>query len=169
MSRCKPPRKKYRPRPVLANANARAMNAVTKLTAEEIEQACGALESAFTLFGLEKRDQAQQWAIMADAMNVAEALADERICSDVASRETIAQAQTALARLHRQQQVLGSWAMWDDDRKALLAGIELHRIQLSACDYAEYRRAIDGVIRRMRGARAGNVVPGTTILEAANG
>lgn len=157
-------RKAYRPKPILANATARAMNAVTRLTAEEIEQACGALEDAFTLFGLEKRDQAEQWAIMADAMNVAEALADERICSDEASRQTIADAQQALARLHRQQQVLGSWAMWDDDRRALLAGIELHRLQLGLCDYAEYRRAIDGVIRRMKGARAGNVGKGVQVL-----
>lgn len=161
MSASRKPRKKYRPKPVLVNAAARAMNAVTRLTASEIAQAQDPLDAAFDNFDA---DPVNHWAIMADAMNVAEALAAERICSDVASVETIAKAQTALARLHKQNAVLGVWSMWDEDREALAAGIELHRLQLSICDYAEYRRAIDGVIRRMKGARAGNAAPGTTIL-----
>lgn len=163
MAKNRRPRKQYRPRTVLANANARAMNAVTRLTAEEVEQAQAPLEAAFDQLAAGDGG-AEQWAIVVDAMNVAEALAAERICSDEASRDTIAKAQQALARVHRQHEVLGVWALWDEDQEALAAGIELHGLQLTACDYAEYRRAIDGVIRRMRGARAGNVSPGTTIL-----
>ena len=163
MPASKKPRKAYRPRPVLANAAARAMNAVTRLSADEIDQAQGPLEAAFAELVI-GTGAADQWAIVVDAMNVAEALAAERICSDEASRQTIANAQRALARLHRQHQVLGSWVLWPEDRQALAAGVELHRLQLSVCDYAEYRRAIDGVIRRMKGARAGNASPGTTIL-----
>lgn len=163
MARSKPPRKRYKPRPVLVNANARAMNAVTKLTPDEIVQAQGPLDEALAI--LEAGDgQAEHWAIVVDAMNVSEALAAERICSDEASRQTIASAQRALSRLHKQHAVLGSWALWDEDREALAAGVELHRLQLNLCDYAEYRRAVDGVIRRMQGARAGNVAPGTTVL-----
>lgn len=167
MARSKPPRKAYRPKPVHTNAAARAMNAVTRLTDDEIEQVCGALETAFDSFD-DGTNTALQWAIMADAFNVAEALAAERICSDSASVAKIEAAQRALARLHKQNAVLGSWAMWDEDREAIAAAVELHRLQLSLCDYAEYRRAIDGVIRRMQAARAGNVAKGTTILEAAN-
>lgn len=163
MARSKPPRKRYRPGPVLVNANARAMNAVTKLTPDEIVQAQGPLDEALAI--LEAGDgQAEHWAIVVDAMNVSEALAVERICSDEASRQTITEAQRALSRLHKQHAVLGSWVLWDEDREALHAGVELHRLQLSLCDYAEYRRAIDGVIRRMQAARAGSVAPGTTVL-----
>lgn len=167
MGRNAKPRKRRQERQTLANAHAIAMNAVTRLTPAEVEQGAGAAERAFDALEIGD-DPAFQWAVMADTFNVAEALADERICSDVASREAIAAARLALARLHRQQRVLGSWALWPEDREALRAGIELHRLQLSVCDYAEYRRAIEGVIRRMRGARAGNVAPGTTILEAAS-
>lgn len=163
MPASKKPRKAYRPRPVLANAAARAMNAVTRLTDDEIEQAQGPLVAAFAKL-VNCVGNADDWAIVVDAMNVAEALAAERICSDEASRQTIIEAQRALARLHRQHQVLGSWVLWPEDHAALLAGVDLHRLQLSVCDYAEYRLAIDSVIRRMKGARAGNVAPGTTIL-----
>lgn len=168
MPASKRPRKAYRPRPVLANAATRAMNTCTRLTADEVAQAQDPLDEAFDSLDA-GTGSAEQWAIVVDAMNVAEALAAERICSDEASRQTIAAAQQALARLHRQHQVLGSWVLWPEDRVALADGVELHRLQLSLCAYSEYRRAIDGVIRRMRGARAGNVAPGTTILEAANG
>lgn len=47
MPASKKPRKAYRPRPVLANAAARAMNAVTRLTPAEVEQGAGAAERAF--------------------------------------------------------------------------------------------------------------------------
>lgn len=167
MPKTKKPRKAYRPRTPAANAHLLAMNAVTKLSAEEVEQGAAAAENSFDQFA-DGVEPAFHWAVMADAMNVAKQLAAERICSDVASRQTIADAQKALARLRQQHKVLGSWAMWDEDRKALAAGVELHRLQLTLCDYAEYRRAIETVIRRMKAARAGNVSNGTTILEACN-
>lgn len=163
MPASKKPRKRRQERQTLANAHAIAMNAVTRLTPAEVEQGAGAAEKAFDALEIGD-DPAFQWAVLADTFNVAEALADERICSDVASREAIAAARLALARLHRQHQVLGSWVLWPEDHAALLAGVELHRLQLSVCDYAEYRRAIDSVIRRMKGARAGNVAPGTQVL-----
>jgi len=167
MPKPKKPRKRYKARPVYANASELAMNSVTKLSADEVEQGAAAAEHSFDQFA-DGVEPAFHWAVMAEAMNVAEQLAAERICSDEASRQTIADAQKALARLHQQHKVLGSWAMWDDDRKALAAGIDLHRLQLTLCDYAEYRRAIETVIRRMKAARAGNVSKGTTILEACN-
>lgn len=158
------PRKAYRPRANAANAVELAMRNVSRLTSEEVERACFSLEDAFTLFGLEKREQAKQWSVMVDAMNLSEALADQKICSDDDSRDTISNAQQALARLHRQHHVLGSWAMWDDDRRALILGIELHRIQLSQCNYSEYSKAVDAVVRRTRGALAGTVSAGVTVL-----
>lgn len=164
MPASKKPRKAYRPRPAMANAHARAMNAVTRLTGDEIEQAQAPLEAAMTALCEGAGDMAQHWAVIVDAMNVAEALAAERICSDVASIATIAEAQKALARLHRQHHVLGSWLPWQEDVAAIAAGVELHGLQLTVCDYAEYRRAIDGVIRRMKGARAGNVGKGVQVL-----
>jgi len=168
MPKTKKTRKAYRPRTPAANAHLLAMSAVTKLSAEEVEQGAAAAEASLDAFDSAQGDPAFHLAVLADAMNVAEQLAAERICSDEASRQTISDAQKALARLHQQHKVLGSWAMWDEDRNALAAGIELHRLQLTLCDYAEYRRAIETVIRRMKAARAGNVSNGTTILEACN-
>lgn len=166
MPKSNKPRKRYRPHLVNGAAHLRAMDAVTKLTDDEIEQGASAAEAAFDALDI-GIEPPFHWAVIVDAMNVAEQLAEERICSDEASRQTIDDAQKALARLHRQNQVLGSWALWDDDRKALAAGLELHRLQLSLCAYSEYRRAIDTVVRRMKAARGGNAGHGTTILEVS--
>jgi len=164
------PRKAYRPKPANAAAHAQAMNAVTLLTAEERETCASAPELALQFF-VDGLEPAFNWAVMADALNVAEALSDVGICSDLASRETIADGQKTLAVLHGLIRLAGhDWnrlvKLTPQVIASLRGAIEMHRIQLSLCDYSEYRRAVDSVLRKMAGARAGNVAPGTKILEA---
>lgn len=165
MGRNAKPRKRRQERATVTNAFAIAANAVRRLSAADVANAQAPMDEAFAAFDAGTGDMAEHWAIMAESMNMAEALAAERICSDLASRQTIAEAQGALARLHHQHRVLGAWVMWPEDREALAAGAELHRLQLSLCSYAELCRALDRVKARMQGARAGNVAPGTTVLE----
>lgn len=161
----KRPRKAYRARPVNAAAHLRAMNAVTTLSPEEIEQGAAAVEKALQSF-IDGVEPAFHWAVMVDALSVAEQLSNEGICSDQASREKIARGQKMLERLHSLLSLGGGTRMPEFIRSQLADAIEMHRIQLTLCDYSEYRRAIETVIRRMKAARAGSVAKGTTILEA---
>ena len=153
------PRKAYRPRIINAVAHVAAMNAVTVLTDDEREQACRSVEHALDCFetGIEPEFQ---WAVMADALNVAEALSEIGICSDTESRQTIMHGQHALASLH------GIWSTTPGDSHDLARAIEMHRIQLGLCDYSEYRRAIDLVTRRVRGVLDGNAPEGAIIYES---
>lgn len=169
MPKSNKPRKRYRPHLVNGVAHLRAMNAVTKLSATEVEQGATAVEAALHAF-IDGNDPAFQWAVMADALNVAEQLSNEGICSDLASRDMIAQGQKTLASLHGAIRLAGhDWGLVNlkpEQIASLTDAIEMHRIQLTLCDYSEYRRAIETVIRRMKAARAGSVAAGTTILEA---
>lgn len=155
----KKPRKAYRPKVVYANASHRAMNAVTLLTPEEREHCCAAPEHAQLEFEA-GRDQADHWATMADALNVAEALSEIGICSDLASRDLILAGQKTLADLHSKIPC----TLTPCDTLALSDAIEMHRIQLSLCDYSEYRRAIEVVKRKTRGALSGSSGPGVTLI-----
>jgi len=162
------PRKRYKARGANCVAHALAMNAVTRLTAEELEKCAGAPERSLKAF-IAGDDPPLHWSVMVDALAVAEALSDIGICSDAESRLKIKCGQQALAGLH-------AWVVDEGFKPAevmpvavrgvLDDAVEIHRIQLSLCDYSEYRRAIERVMRVAAGAIAGNVSPGTTILEA---
>lgn len=163
------PRKRYKARPVYANAGELAMNSVTVLSKAEREQGARAPEQALQAF-IAGENPAFQWQVMVEALSLSEALSDVGICSDLASRDTIANGQKTLASLHGAIRLAGhDWGLVNlkpEQINSLAGAIEMHRIQLSLCDYSEYRRAVDAVLRKMAGARAGNVAPGTTILEA---
>lgn len=155
----KKPRKAYRPQQVNRAAHLQAMDAVTLLTPDEREKCASAPEEALNSFefGI---DPAFHWAVMADALNVAEALSDLGICSDPASKRTILQGQEVLASIY------GHWSTTPGDSHDMAQAIEMHRIQLSLCDYSEYRKAIDLVTRKTRGAREGNAPAGSIVFDS---
>lgn len=155
----KKPRKSYRKRAVNAVAHLLAMNSVTVLTEDEREQCCSAVEHALDCFET-GNEPAFQWAVMADALNVAEALSDLGICSDEESKSTILQGQQTLASLY------GNWSPTPGDSYDLTRAIQMHRIQLSLCDYSEYCRAIELVTRKINGVMAGNVPTGAVVYES---
>lgn len=155
MARNKRPRKAYRPRTIDPSAHLSAISGSRKLTPDEVQQGVLAVDRAYAAFA-SGHECAFHWRALADALNVAEALADVGICSDPESREAILAAQRALERLQRQHRAIGTWALWDDDERDLRAGLGRHKLQLTLCDYSEYRRAVTDAHRRLAGALAGN-------------
>jgi hypothetical protein len=110
------------------------------------------------------RDCRAQWANMADALNVAEALSEIGICADETSRERIAAAQAAMSVAWLRATDKGTWALRSTEYKALDEGLWMARVQLDHCSRSEYERATIVVRNRSRGALAGNVAPGTIVL-----
>lgn len=153
------PRKAYRPRLTFSNAHQLSIEAVTVLNDSEVEQAASAPEAALDAFHL-GIEPAFQWAVMADALNVAEALCDRGICSDDESRNIVLRGQEALA------QVYGNWSPTPGETYDLEQAVARHRLQLTFCDYSEYRKAMADVTRKCAGAKAGNAPAGAIVYDS---
>jgi hypothetical protein len=113
-----------------------------------------------------QRGQAPEfhWRACADALAVAEALAELGICSDAASRQKIADAEIALGVVWKRWDECGAWTLHADELRLLDEGLWLHRVQLDLCSMREYETAIARTVRKMRQALAGNGGPGVTVL-----
>jgi hypothetical protein len=114
------------------------------------------------------RDCRAQWANMADALNIAEGLADVGICADQTSRERIVGAQAVLSAVWKQAEQLGTWSLRAAEFQALDDGLWLARVQLDHCSRREYERATEAVRVRTVRALSGNAAPGTVIVGAIN-
>ena len=165
MSRRARARKAYHPKPVHLNAVQRAMEGAAKLPADQVATISANLGTALDDFSA-GRDCPRLWCAMADAMNVAEALADLNICSDDGSRQRIADARAALAAVHMRHTARG-WTLYPAERNALADGLWLHGVQLQHASFREYESAIDDTTRRLTQARAGNAPRGAIVLQGA--
>ena len=161
-------RKAYTPGPVHTNAWWRAITGAAKLPADDVARVKAGLARAFTEFGC-GRECRDHWACMADAMNVAESLANAGICSDDGSRDRIHAAMTVLADVVSRHQAGGSWTLHADERQQLDDGLWLHGIQLEHCSFSEYERAIQDVRNRVSQARAGNAPKGFKVIQGEIG
>lgn len=104
------------------------------------------------------------WADLADALNVAESLADLRIAND--HRATILAGQRALAELHARHGATASWTLRADELRALAAAEEIAEIQLGVCTQGEFVDAVSTTTRRVAGALAGNASPSAIVCVA---
>jgi hypothetical protein len=105
------------------------------------------------------------WRSIADAMNVAEALADIGICSDEASRFLIAEAQAVLSGVFQRHQARGSWTLYAPEIQALAEAVERHLLQLEFCSMREYQQAVRTVKNKVSQALAGNAGPGVHVIQ----
>ena len=112
-------------------------------------------------------DAQAHWLTLADALNVAEALAQAGICSDSSSVRMIDQAQRALGAAHQRHAERGTWAMRGPELQALGDGVLIHRIQLDHCSVREYVDAVESTKRHMQAARAGNAPAGAVVCVGA--
>jgi hypothetical protein len=156
MGRTAKPRKRYVPKRVDIDATGTAMALATKLAPHQQAELVRPMRAAF------ERARAgtggwQAWAGLADAMNVAEQLADAGICSD--RMPEILAAQSALSELYARHQQRNSWTLRAAELAALDEGVLMHTIQLEHCTQGELRSAIFAVQRRMSQALAGNASP----------
>ncbi len=152
-------------RPVYINAIERAIAGSRKLPVEDRTRAQQAVGDALINFQRQQEPEFH-WRSCADALNVAEALADEGIASDADSRGRIHDAQEVLSQVWMRHAAGGSWTMRGREIAALDDGLFIHRVQLDHCSMREYERAIESVRRKTQQALAGNAGPGTVVFGA---
>ena len=107
------------------------------------------------------RGSAELWCGLADAMNVAEALAEAKVASD--HKGTFSAAQAALAAVCARQAAGGSWTLFPAEITALDDACFVHQVQLEHCSQGEMADAIALVKRRIAGALAGSPPQGTIV------
>lgn len=154
MAKTKKPRKAYRPKPVYTNVLDRARENAATLNPTEVARVVAVCTQAATLLrqGVEP---AKQVDILADALNVAESIAELGICSDDESVEAIAGAARALVAVATRARDTGSWTMHAAELRALDDGLERHAIQLRFVSRSEYDRAIDRTRAKLSAALRG--------------
>jgi len=165
MSRRARARKAYHPKPVHLNSVLRAIEGAARLPADQVATISADLTTALDHFSA-GQDCPRLWCAMADAINVAESLADLNICSDDSSRQRIADAHAALSAVHMRHTTRG-WTLYPAERNALADGLWLHSVQLQHASFREYEAAIADTTRRISQARAGNAPRGAIVLQGA--
>lgn len=160
--------KARQPRPVHLNIIQRAITGASKLPAVDVARVKASMHNALETFG-RGHQCALHWASMADALNVAEQLAQRGICSDDASHDRIQAGQQALAAVHQRHAAGGSWTLYAAERTALDDALWLHGVQLDHCSFTEYEGAITDVQNRVRQALAGNAPRGCMVLQGELG
>jgi hypothetical protein len=154
------------PRPCLANAPLLAIELASKLSTDEQAQFKGIVTTAFDALRTGVH-AAEQWPVMADALNVAEQLALIGICSDAASRDRIDAAQRVLAQQHQRHAARGSWTLYPAEITTLDDAAWLARVQIEHCSKGEFERAVNTARNKVRQARAGNAPRGALVIEGA--
>ena len=156
MSRNRKPRKRYTPRRVDIDPVQTAIALASTLQPFQRAMLRNPLRAALKALRTGTRDHTA-WNTMADAMNVAERLAERGIVSDRMAE--IEAAQAALYAVHTRHAVSGSWTLRGPELQALRVGRFFHMVQLAYCTQGELRDAILTVQRNVAQALAGNASP----------
>ena len=165
MARNKPPRRRYQPRPVDLDVFGLAATLASKLTPTQRAPLEDAIARSFQALRAGAGTQ-PDWANLADALNVAETLAELGIASDHA--ETFVRGQQALAAVHARVAAGRSWTLYPAEITALDDACWLARIQLEHASQGEYRQAIHTVQRRVAGALSGSPPQGALVCIAGS-
>lgn len=151
------------PRRVATNAIDIAINGARKLSRADVD-------GHHALMMRAKREFCQgincelHWLSLADAANVAETFASMGLGAGQDAEDVIRCAQEALAAVHQRHQLRGSWTLYSDEIDALGWLVHLHNVQMSACSYSEFSRAMDQTAMRVAQARAGNAPAGAIVV-----
>jgi hypothetical protein len=164
MPRSKKPRKAYRPRPVLDDPTEAVIAMAGLLPQRQRLDLIQPVEQAFDAMRRGVGGWAS-WCALADAMNVAEALASIGIASDRVPELKAAQA--VLHAVHGRVQAGGGWTLRGPEIAQLEFGVDIHRIQGTVCSLGEMARAIQKVKNVATQALAGNAGRGVTVCVGA--
>jgi len=156
---------KRQPGPVHLNSVLRAIEGARKLPPADVDRVKRGLEESLLQFG-RGIDCQMHLKCMADAINVAEALAELRICSDDTSRGCIQAGQQVLATVLERHAERRTWTLHAQERQALDDALWLHGVQLDHCSLREYEQALQRVRNVARAALTGSVGPGVMVLGA---
>lgn len=151
-------RKRYRPHRVDSNPLALAMARIGKLDVDQVKALTQPVREALDAIG-DGSGHMEAWSTLADAFNVAEALAGLRIASNLTDR--IDDAQCSLAQLLDRVRAGEAWTLRGLEHATIRQGVWLYGLQLSFCSAGEYQQALTNVHRRISQALAGNASPRT--------
>jgi hypothetical protein len=145
--------KPRRPRHVVADTIALAMHGARKFTEpRRREMLRPGLEALADLRS--GRGGVRAWQHLADALNLAEALAELRIAGNLTAQ--IDAAQQALAALMKRVHAGAGWTLSAAESRALDDGLWVYGVQLDHCSTSEHRRAVRTVHNRIYQAARGN-------------
>lgn len=148
-------RSAYRPKPIKTDPMRAALARQCVLTDDERLIVMREARPALERIRLGTFDR-QDWAYLADAANVGEALANIGICSDAPSVALLQDMQQALKAIAERANG-GKWVARGPELVALKDGLDRHEIQLEFCSLHELRRAVAMVEANVRAARAGRM------------
>lgn len=151
----KKPRKAYKPKPVKLNTMRAALARQCILTEDERLIVMREARPSLDRIRMGTFDR-QDWAHLADAANVGEALCTIGICSDAPSVALIQAMQQALKAIAERANG-GKWVARGPELVALNDGLDRHEIQLEFCSLHELRRAVAMVEANVRAAREGRM------------
>lgn len=154
------PRKAYRPRPLDCDPVETAIARACLMPPKQRGTLAQHVQAAFDAFRT-GHGTLELWRVLADHLNVAEALSELSIVNDQADAFTAAQ--QALAAVHARREAGRSWTLYPAEITTLDDAVWLHTVQLQHATQGEMQRAIDAAARRTAQALAGNAGPGTTV------
>ena len=164
MPRSHKPRKRYVPKRVDANAHGLALDRITVLDAEQRVKLNIAVIDALVAFRAGHGHRGH-WLQLADALNVAEVVAETGIF-DGDQPDAYAAAQAALAEVSLRYEHGGSWTLRGTELTAIDQALQCHEIQLDHISQGELHDAIQTVKRRVAGALAGSPPAGAHVCTA---
>lgn len=156
MPRSHKPRKRYVPKRVEFDTIGLAHAQASLLQPAQRRDLVAPMLSAFDRMRA-GQGTSQDWCNLADAMNVAERLAEINLANDRMPEFMAAQA--VLAELHERAQARGTYTMRGPEIATLATAVELHEVQLEVCTQGEAAHAITTVKRCVAAALAGNASP----------
>lgn len=160
MPRNSKPRKAYRPKHVATDPVERAIAMVSVPPLQSQAALIGPIREA--LDNLRRgAGTVPDWNCLADAHNVALALAALRIAND--HRDTLVAGCRALRDLSDRVNAGGSWTLRGPELAALQDAVEIHEIQLGLASQREIRDAIEAVQRTVRGVLSGSPPKGAHV------
>lgn len=153
MPRSSKPRKAYRPKHIATDPVERAIAMVAVPPAQSQAALIAPIREA--LDNLRRgTGQLADWNCLADAHNVALALAELQIAND--HRDTLVAGCRALRDLADRVNAGGRYTLRGPELTALWVSTEIHEIQLGLASQREIRDAIVAVQRTVRGVLEGN-------------
>ncbi len=157
--------KARRPRPVYANSYVRAMEGATRLRPEIRAERRAKYQAAFIAFRT-GNGCVDAWRELADALNLAEQIAEYGIVCDRASKDRIAAGHEVLGTVIGRVEERRSWTLYAAEIQTLEDALWMFSAQLDYVSVLEFENAEKRVFDRISAALAGNASPGTTIVQA---
>lgn len=164
MPRSARPRKAYRAQPVRLDAHGLAIDLASKLSPDQQALLAEPMRLALDQLRTGRGDWAA-WRTLADAGNVAQALAERNIASNLLDKVHAAQA--ALAALADRVKAGRSWTLRGPELTAIDDMAWVHEVQLSHATQGETAAAIQRVKRVVQGVLQGNGSPQAHIVVGA--